>query len=194
MDSMFMNCANITSLDLSLFDTSLVFDMSSMFEGCSSLKVLDISNFNMTKVAAPEGEYGFLFINATNLNYINMYCVIKGDFDFSDTELETINSLKVCQKKNKAEQVYEGKEIDCTPFNMENSKCYSPESEEENEIESEKEKGEEAQIKPEEEKEFEENKEDEDKKKEEEKTSENEKEKEEKSKEIEHKEESKEEK
>ena len=59
MDSMFMNCANITSLDLSLFGTSLVFDMSSMFEGCSSLKVLDISNFNMTKVAAPEGEYGF---------------------------------------------------------------------------------------------------------------------------------------
>ena len=40
-----------------------------------------------------------------------MYCVIKGDFDFSDTELETINSLKVCQKKKQNKFMKEKKLI-----------------------------------------------------------------------------------
>ena len=50
MDSMFNECLNLKSLDLSTFQTNNVKNMNSMFFGCSSLKTLDISNFNSKNV------------------------------------------------------------------------------------------------------------------------------------------------
>lgn len=50
MSSMFRNCYSLTSLDLSNFDTSMVTDMSYMFYGCSDLTSLDISNFDSSMV------------------------------------------------------------------------------------------------------------------------------------------------
>ena len=46
MDLMFYRCLNLTSLDLSNFDTSNIIDMDGMFAHCSSLVSLDLSNFN----------------------------------------------------------------------------------------------------------------------------------------------------
>jgi surface protein len=50
MSAMFNGCRNLTSLDLSSFDTSNVDSMSSMFSGCSSLTSLDLSNFDTSNV------------------------------------------------------------------------------------------------------------------------------------------------
>ena len=46
----FFSCTNLTSLDLSGFDTSAVKDMSYMFYGCSGLISLDLSNFDTLAV------------------------------------------------------------------------------------------------------------------------------------------------
>ena len=50
MGYMFQSCRNLTSLDLSGWDTSNVTDMGSMFNGCSGLTSLDVSNFNTSNV------------------------------------------------------------------------------------------------------------------------------------------------
>ena len=50
MSYMFYKCDDITSMDLSNFDTSNVTDMSYMFYDCGSLTSLDISNFDTRKV------------------------------------------------------------------------------------------------------------------------------------------------
>ena len=47
---MFFNCANLSSLDLSNFNTAIVSDMSLMFGGCSVLSSLDLSNFYTKEV------------------------------------------------------------------------------------------------------------------------------------------------
>ena len=46
MDSMFRDCINLETLNLSSFDTSSVVWMSSMFSACKNLKVLDLSSFD----------------------------------------------------------------------------------------------------------------------------------------------------
>ena len=47
---MFFNCANLSSLDLSNFNTAIVSDMSLMFGSCSTLSSLDLSNFYTKEV------------------------------------------------------------------------------------------------------------------------------------------------
>ncbi len=48
--SMFQYCYNLTSLDLSNFDTSNVTTMQSMFNNCSGLLELNVNNFNTEKL------------------------------------------------------------------------------------------------------------------------------------------------
>ena len=48
--SMFDDCTDLTSLDLSSFDTSQVIDMKFMFYQCNALTILDLSNFDTSKV------------------------------------------------------------------------------------------------------------------------------------------------
>ena len=49
---MFANCAALTTLDLSNFDTANVTSMANMFYKCAALTVLDLSNFNTSNVTA----------------------------------------------------------------------------------------------------------------------------------------------
>ena len=44
---MFYNCASLTSLDVSNFNTSNVTNMSYMFQSCSKLTTLDLSSVMM---------------------------------------------------------------------------------------------------------------------------------------------------
>ena len=44
---LFSGCSNLTSLDVSGFDTSNVTDMSWLFDGCSGLTSLDVSGFDL---------------------------------------------------------------------------------------------------------------------------------------------------
>ena len=47
---MFAGCSNLTSLDLSVFNTSQVTDMRGLFENCSKLTSLNVSSFNTSNV------------------------------------------------------------------------------------------------------------------------------------------------
>lgn len=50
MSNMFTNCEKLTTLNLSNFNTSKVFNMNDMFYTCNSLTTLDLSSFNTSKV------------------------------------------------------------------------------------------------------------------------------------------------
>ena len=50
MIGMFANCSSLTNLDVRNFDTSQVTDMSGMFSNCSGLTSLDVSSFNTSQV------------------------------------------------------------------------------------------------------------------------------------------------
>ena len=47
---LFQNCVNVTSLDLSGWDTSNVYDLTDMFNGCTNLSTLNTSTWNTSHV------------------------------------------------------------------------------------------------------------------------------------------------
>ena len=57
MQKMFYNCKNLSSLDLSNFNTEKVTDMQKMFYNCNKLSSLDLSNFNTEKVTNMSGMF-----------------------------------------------------------------------------------------------------------------------------------------
>lgn len=68
---MFEDCAKLTKLDLSGFDTSLVGSMSGMFSGCSSLTRLDLSEFNTSRVRGISSMSG-MFENCSSLTELDL--------------------------------------------------------------------------------------------------------------------------
>ena len=72
---MFCNCASLTQLDVSGFDTSKVTDMGWMFSGCESLTELDVSGFDTSMVT----DMGGMFYGCTKLN----------DFECTDQRIRT---------------------------------------------------------------------------------------------------------
>ena len=65
---MFQNCTQIIYIDLSLFDTSQVNDMSFMFQDCISLLSINFENFNTSNV----DSMSHMFFNCSSLNSINL--------------------------------------------------------------------------------------------------------------------------
>ena len=57
MHSMFYNCLKLSSLNISNFDTSNVINMGYMFGNCKKLVTLDLSNFDMSRVTSVEGMF-----------------------------------------------------------------------------------------------------------------------------------------
>ena len=60
MNGMFSYCSSLTSLDLSNFNTNNVINMNGMFFNCSSLTSLKLSNFNTTNVENMEDMFSGL--------------------------------------------------------------------------------------------------------------------------------------
>jgi len=60
---LFMNMKNVTSMDLSKFDTKNVTNMRWMFSNCWSLTELDISSFDMQNVTDILGMFGAISAN-----------------------------------------------------------------------------------------------------------------------------------
>ena len=56
--NMFHYCKNLTSIDLSNFDTSSVINMSYMFFNCTSLKSIDLSDFDTSSVINMSDMFG----------------------------------------------------------------------------------------------------------------------------------------
>ena len=68
MQQMFNGCSSLTSLDLSGWDTSKVTNMYGMFYGCSSLTSLDVSGFDTSKVTIMNG----MFNCCSRLTYLDV--------------------------------------------------------------------------------------------------------------------------
>ncbi|MBE5745812.1 MAG: BspA family leucine-rich repeat surface protein [Clostridiales bacterium] len=68
MNSMFLGCSELTSLNLNSYDTSNVTDMSSMFSSCSNLTNLDVSNFDTSNVT----NMTYMFYDCSNLTNLDV--------------------------------------------------------------------------------------------------------------------------
>ena len=68
MSYMFRFCENLTSIDLSGWNTSNVTDMSAMFNLCTSLTTLDLSHFDTSKVTNMTG----MFADCKNLTSLDI--------------------------------------------------------------------------------------------------------------------------
>ena len=68
MDYMFLNCSSLTSLDVRNFNTSNVTNISSMFDSCRSLTSLDVSNFNTSNVRS----MSYMFSNCSSLTSLDV--------------------------------------------------------------------------------------------------------------------------
>ena len=84
MGSMFYDCTDLTTLDLSSFNTSSVTDMSSMFSYCSRLTTLDVSSFNTSSVT----DMSIMFYGCSNLT------TIIGTHTLEEVQAGTIKALK----------------------------------------------------------------------------------------------------
>ena len=71
IDNMFIGCKNLTSLNLSHFNLSNAELINNMFDGCESLKIIDFSNLDFNSVTNIN-NIDNLFLNCTNLEYINI--------------------------------------------------------------------------------------------------------------------------
>ncbi len=64
----FYKCLSLTQLDVSNFDTSNVIDISGMFYKCSNLTQIDVSNFDTSNVT----DMGYLFSDCLNLTQLDV--------------------------------------------------------------------------------------------------------------------------
>ena len=71
VNSMFKNCYNLTNIDLSNFNTSKVTDMGCMFYFCNNLANINVSNFNTQNVTDMNAMFSFCN-NLTNIDLSNL--------------------------------------------------------------------------------------------------------------------------
>ena len=105
MYGMFYNCSNLTSLDLSGFDTSKVTDMSSMFSNCSNLTSLDLSGFDTSQVTNMADMFrscrnltsldlsGFDTSQVTNMLNMFQYCSNLTSLDLSGFDTSQVTNM-----------------------------------------------------------------------------------------------------
>ena len=101
MEYMFYYCSNLTSLDVSEFNTSNVTTMSYMFYYCSNLTSLDVSGFDTSKVTNMRYMFyscsnltsldlsGFNTSNVTNMSWMFFNCI--GLISLDLTNFDTLN-------------------------------------------------------------------------------------------------------
>ena len=93
MQSMFRSCYKLSSLDVSGFDTSKVFEMSDMFAACSELTSLDLHNFKAC-VTASVTNIPHMFEGCVKLTSIKMPNIKAGSMNktfWYCTKLQTVD-------------------------------------------------------------------------------------------------------
>ena len=105
MGFMFSGCSNLTTLDVSGFDTSNVTNMSKMFGGCSSLTELEVSNFDTSNVTSMFSMfYGcsslttldisdWITSNVTNMSYMFNGCSNLTTLDVSGIDTRNVTNM-----------------------------------------------------------------------------------------------------
>ncbi|MCM1236051.1 MAG: BspA family leucine-rich repeat surface protein, partial [Ruminococcus flavefaciens] len=79
MSGMFIDCSNLVNLDLGNFDTQNVTNMSNMFYGCSSLVNLNLSNFATQ--------------NVTNMAHMFAHCISLHNIDLSSFNTQNVTNM-----------------------------------------------------------------------------------------------------
>ena len=102
MGSMFQDCYNLKSLDLTKFDTKNVSSMYFMFYNCPNLTSLDLTNFNTKNVKNMNGMFGYCThltsLDITNFNtakVTNMGNMFLGCSNLTSLDLTNFNTAKV---------------------------------------------------------------------------------------------------
>ena len=73
---MFQNLINVTKIDMSEFDSSLINDMTYMFSGCKSLKELNLNNLDTSSVTVMQSMFsGCNSLTSLNLSSFNTHLV-----------------------------------------------------------------------------------------------------------------------
>ena len=90
--NMFLDCYDISEIDLSNFDSSEITTMYGMFENCKSLAAINFQNFDTSKVTTMQYMFddckSLTSINLSNFNTKNVV-----DFDSMFGGCETLSSL-----------------------------------------------------------------------------------------------------
>lgn len=117
MDSMFLNCESLESLDVSKFNTSNVTDMMYMFSGCEALESLDVSNFDTSKVNKISTMFGYCkaltYLDLSGLDmssvddvngtkYMFAYCEALESVNLSNVNASNVEDMSEMFKDSKA--------------------------------------------------------------------------------------------
>lgn len=93
MSWMFSDCSSLKTIDLNNLDTSNVTDMCGMFDCCDNLREIDLSNFNTSKVINMSGMFMECYwLTHLDLSNFDTSCLktVRSMFD-NCCRLETIN-------------------------------------------------------------------------------------------------------
>ena len=102
---MFNSCNNLTTLDVSDFNTSKVTNMSSMFQNCFKLTLLDVSNFvtvNVTDMSNMFNECNSLTSldvsnwdtsNVTSMSNLFRRCYVLNELDMSNWDTSKVTAM-----------------------------------------------------------------------------------------------------
>ena len=96
MEYMFSSCEKLTTLNLSNFNTSNVNEMSSMFGFCKSLTTLDLSNFNTSKVI----YMNFMFEFCNKLTTLDLSNFNTSKVNYMNNMFDNCNSLTTVKVTN----------------------------------------------------------------------------------------------
>ncbi|MCM1178613.1 MAG: BspA family leucine-rich repeat surface protein [Clostridium sp.] len=103
---MFLDCLNVTEIDLSELDTEYVTNMSSMFAVCESLKDIDLSNFKTSKVTDMGGMFNrccnlqeidvrsFDTSNVLDTSYMFATCIYTTKIDMGNFDMSNVQSAE----------------------------------------------------------------------------------------------------
>ena len=95
MNSMFVNCYSLTSLNLRRFNTSNVTSMEWMFMACSGLESLDLNGWNTSNVT----NMGYMFSGCTSLTSLDLSGWNTSKVTFSTSMFDGCpNSLEIIMK------------------------------------------------------------------------------------------------
>ena len=117
MNNMFNDCKALETLELSYLNTSLVTNMAYMFNGCESLIYLDISNFNLENI----NNFSSVFTGVDNLQYINLYYVKNSYDNITNSDLNDLEGVTVCQKDYLITN--ENATYNCCYYDIEKQEC-----------------------------------------------------------------------
>ena len=125
--SLFYDCKNITSLDLSHFNTEHITNMSLMFGGCESLTELNLINFNTKSVIKMRHMFsGCKSLKYLDLSYFNtsnvidMTCMFCDCKSLTNLDLSNFNTQKVTSLSGMISDCESLIDLDISNFNTKN--------------------------------------------------------------------------